>query len=45
MTLDLLITVVLCAASAYGGYWLRAHIHSVAADAAQAVKDAANKVS
>lgn len=44
MNLELLIVIVLCAGSAYGGYWLRAHMHAVADQAAAAVKDAVNKV-
>ncbi len=44
MTLDLLITIALCAGSFIGGYTLRGHIHSVAQSAVQAVTDAANKV-
>lgn len=44
MTLDLLVIIVLCSASFVGGYVLRGHIHSVAADAVKAVSDAAAKV-
>ena len=40
----LIVMAVFCAASFAGGYWICAHIHQVAASAANAVQKAVNSV-